>query len=366
MNIETIEAIPLIIPFSTKSRVPAWRGRDYGALETLLVRVNTSDGIVGWGEAFSYNCQRAVRAVIEDMVAPLVIGRDSRNINALLHEIQKLLHIYGRYGIANFALSGLDIALWDIAGKRAGRPLADLLGGAAKPAIDAYAGLFRYGDPDRVAEEARAAVASGFKRVKVHTRSVVDVEAARCALGSGIPIMVDTNCAWTQAEAYAAAERLKACDILWLEEPIFPPEDFPALAAFQSRTGIAVAAGENACTAFEFQKMYAARAVTYTQPSVTKVGGVTEFRKVASIAEVSGVTLAPHSPYFGPGFLATLHLIASQPTQCFVEYFCVALDAKPYGKILEPIEGSIHLPMAPGLGCDPDPSIIKQYRVSNG
>ena len=363
MKIDRIEAIPLVIPFASRSHDPAWRGKDYGALETLLIRVETSDGIVGWGEAFSYNCQRPVIAALSDMIAPLVLGRDSRHIEALLHEVQKVLHIYGRYGVVNFALSGLDVALWDIAAKRGGVPLGDLLGGVPQTEVDAYASLFRYGDPARVADDARQMVSAGFGRVKVHTRGTADVVAARDAIGFEIPLMMDTNCSWTIAEAYAAAPKIKECDVLWLEEPIFPPEDFRTLAAFQATTAIPLAAGENACTAFEFQKILAESAVRYVQPSVTKVGGITEFRKVAALAEVSGVTLAPHSPYFGPGFLATLHLIGSQQQPAYVEYFCIALEAKPFGNRFEPVNGKIRIPTGAGLGLDPDPGVIKEYRV---
>lgn len=125
--------------------MPTWHGRDYGALESLLVKIETSDGITGWGEAFSYNCQGSVKAAAEQMLAPMLIGQDSRQITHLMHDAQKVLHIYGRHGALHYALSGIDIALWDIAGKRAGMPVGNLLGGLSRPSIDAYASMFRYG-----------------------------------------------------------------------------------------------------------------------------------------------------------------------------------------------------------------------------
>jgi L-alanine-DL-glutamate epimerase-like enolase superfamily enzyme len=325
--------------------------------------VEATNGLVGWGEAFSYNCQQPVVAAINHMVAPLVLGRDPRHITAILHEAQKLLHIYGRYGIANFALSGIDIALWDIAGKLARSPLGDIMGGNVRRRISAYASLFRYDDPRRSAEEAARVVASGFRRVKIHARDVDDLRAVRDALGPETPLMLDTNCAWTIAEAYAVAPKIAKCNATWLEEPIFPPEDFDTLARFQKETGISIAAGENACTAYEFHKIFLSRAVRYAQPSVTKVGGVTEFRKVAALAEVNGVTLAPHSPYFGPGLLATLHLIGAQPNPTFVEYFYLEMEAKPFGTALEPNNGEFVLPTGPGLGLEPDLAVINDYRV---
>src|SRR5262249_35525607 len=308
LTIERIEAIPLKIPFERVGHPTGWRGRAWTGLETLLVRVETSDGLVGWGDAFACHCAPAVKAALDRMVTPMAVGRDPRDIAGLNHHLQKALHLFGRYGITIFAIGGLDIALWDLAGKRAGKPLTELLGGPARTEIDAYASLFHLHDVEIVAEHTRQALAQGYRYIKLHETEEPEVKSARETAGTGVPIMVDTNCPWTPVEARANALRFKPYDLHWLEEPIFPPQDFRSLAALRHETGIAIAAGENACTAFEFEKMFSAGAVTYAQPSVTKVGGITEFRKVAALAESYGVALMPHSPYFGPGFLATLHL----------------------------------------------------------
>jgi D-galactarolactone cycloisomerase len=174
--------------------------------------------------------------------------------------------------------------------------------------------------------------------------------------------MVDTNCPWTPEEARHMALKLRAYDMHWLEEPIFPPEDFPAIARLRAATGVPIAAGENNCTAFQFREMFAANAVDYAQPSVTKVGGVTEFLKVATLADAAGVALMPHSPYFGPGFLATLQLMAArgQPGG-MIERYHMDLEASLYGELINPVNGSFAVPAGPGLGCDPDPEVIKAY-----
>ncbi|HYC12914.1 MAG TPA: hypothetical protein VEC75_01620, partial [Stellaceae bacterium] len=142
MKITAIETTPIKIPFPPAGKPSGWGARAWAGLECLLVRVETSDGLVGWGEAFSYTCQRAVKAVIDDMVAPLALGRDPRDIAGFMREAQQRLHLFGRYGITIFALSGLDIALWDLAAKRAGKPLVEMLGGPARGEIEAYASLF--------------------------------------------------------------------------------------------------------------------------------------------------------------------------------------------------------------------------------
>ncbi len=363
MKIASVAAIPLEIPFTHGGPPAGWGGRPWTCLSVVLVRVETDTGLVGYGEAFGYGCRRAVQAAIEDMVAPIAVGADARDISGLTRRVQQELHLFGRYGITLFALSGLDIALWDIAGKVAGLPLHQLLGGAARDRVPGYASLFKYRDPELVAERSQAAWAEGYRWIKLHETEEPQVKAAREAVGPDVPIMLDTNCPWTPEQARHEALRLKPYDLYWLEEPIFPPEDFAALARLGRQVGIALAAGENACTVFEFEKMLAAGAVAYAQPSVTKVGGVTEARKVAERAALSGVAVMPHSPYFGPGFLATLQLLAAQPDESLCERLYVRLEASLYGEIVDPVAGQFRLPEGAGLGRDPDPDVVREYRV---
>ncbi len=167
----------------------------------------------------------------------------------------------------------------------------------------------------------------------------------------------------TPVEAHEMALRLKPFDLYWLEEPIFPPENFAALADLQRRAGIPLAAGENASTAFEFRAMFAAGAVTFGQPDVIKVGGITEFLKIAALAETSNVTLMPHSPHFATGWLATLQLMAALPDTGLIERLYVTPEASLYGDLIEPVKGQFRLPEGPGLGPDPDPDVIKTYTV---
>jgi len=184
-------------------------------------------------------------------------------------------------------------------------------------------------------------------------------------VGDGVAIMVDTNCPWTPEQARHMTLKLRSYDLHWLEEPIFPPEDFAAIARLRAGTGVPMAAGENNCTSFQFRDMFAAGAVDYAQPSVTKLGGVTEFLKVATLADAAGVTLMPHSPYFGPGFLATLQLMAARGApDGMIERYHMDLEASLYGELVTPVKGGFAVPTGPGLGCDPDPDVIKTYSSS--
>ena len=370
MKIARVDTIPLAIPHEHGGPPPSWGGQAWNALNILLVRVETEDGAVGWGEGFSYNCMPAVRAAVDHTVGPVVVGRDATDIVALMRELQQATHLFGRYGITMFAISAIDIALWDLAAKRAGMPLGQLLGGpASPPPIPGYASLLKYRDPELVAARVCDALAEGYPAIKLHETEEPEVAAAREAMGDGVPLCVDTNCPWTPAEAREMAARLAPYDLHWLEEPIFPPEDFAALAELQLESGVDLACGENACTAFEFRSMLDANAVRYPQPSVTKVGGVTEFQKVAALAEARGVTVMPHSPYFGPGWLATLQLLAAMPLAgrpggSWTERFYTRLEATLYPGCVSPVEGGrFRVPTGPGLGAEPDPDVIRDYRV---
>jgi L-alanine-DL-glutamate epimerase-like enolase superfamily enzyme len=362
MKIARVDSHSIKVPFTFGGNPTGYGGRNWTTNNILLVRVETDSGLVGWGEAFCYGCTDAVRAALHNMIAPIVVGEDASNIARLSYELQQKLHLFGRYGITIFALSGLDIALWDIAGKAAGLPLVQLLGGSGRDKLPAYASLLKYRDPERVAARTRLAVQQGYRHIKLHETEEPEVKAAREAAGSDVAIMVDTNCPWTPEQARVMTLKLRPYNLHWLEEPVFPPEDFSALARLRAGTGVATAAGENNCTSFQFRDMFAAGAVDYAQPSVTKVGGVTEFLKVATLADAAGVTLMPHSPYFGPGFLATLHLLAARGSPGgMIERYHMDLEASLYGDLVNPADGGFVVPMGPGLGRDPDPDVLKTY-----
>ena len=362
MAIKSITPVALNLPFEVGGPKPLFAGRPRN-MEMLLVRVETDGGIVGWGEAFGYAVWPATRAALEALIAPLALGRDERDITALMTDLQRILHLLGRTGAVMYALSGLDIALWDIAGKAAGKPLAELLGGARRSDFTAYASLVRYTDLVLVARNARAAVERGYRAIKLHETGVEQVRAARAAIGPDVKLMMDTNCPWTADEALAIAARVREYDLYWFEEPVWPPEDYLALARVRRECGIAVSAGENAVSLTDFRAMFDAGAVDYAQPSVTKIGGVTEMMRIAALAKERGVTLVPHSPYFGPGLLATLHMAAAFEHETMIEYSYCDLGANPLGDAIAVTNGRIALPRGSGLGRDPDPAVLERYRV---
>jgi D-galactarolactone cycloisomerase len=363
MKIDAVETVLLRTPYRQSGPPTGFGGKVLTMLDTLLVRIDTDEGVTGWGEAFGYNVNEGTKAVIETLIAPLCIGRDALAIAELMADLQRKLQIFGRGGPVTYGLSGIDIALWDLAGKCAGLPLHRLLGGAGRQRLRAYASLMPYGDAPVTAKLAAEAASRGYEHVKLHEIALAPVASAREAVGPGVALMVDTNCPWSLAEARRMATAFAPHDPYWLEEPIWPPEDAAALAELRRAAPMPIAAGENAGSPLQFAQMFAAGAVDVAQPSVTKIGGISALSKVATLAEAANVSLVPHSPYFGPGLLATLHIAAAAPQEMLIERLYVDVEAPLYGDLVAATEGMMRVPDGPGLGADPDPRIIELCRA---
>jgi len=361
MKITAAESILLNVPYRSGGGLQAIAGRPSAGVSILAIRLATDQGIIGWGEAFGHGVCPATKTAFDTLVAPLLIGRDPSGIDALMRDLQQTLHLFGRSGAVMYALSGVDIALWDIAGKIAGKPLHALLGGQSRP-LGAYASLLRCSGPEAVARECERALDQGYGEIKLHEITVPAVKAARDAIGPDVLLMMDTNCPWSVEEALAMAAALRPFDLHWLEEPVWPPEDHAGLARVRA-AGARIAAGENAAGAIEFRRAFELGALDVAQPSVTKIGGVSAMRDITALAEGAGVRLVPHCPYFGPGFIASLHLTCALPADTPVERLFIDLEASPFGDWIDIKGGTMRVPQGAGLGADPDPALIARYRT---
>ena len=292
MKITEVRAIPLSIPVRPLVPDSSWRA---GIGKQILVRVTTDDGIVGWGECFAYGAPLAVCNVVDEALAAIVIGQDPTRIEFLTDQMHRALMIWGRRGLAMFAVSGIELALWDIAGKARGVPAYQLLGGLCRPRARAYASLLRYQTPDEVRRACAAMLALGYGAIKLHQTDVESVAAARETAGPHVDLMLDTNCPWTVEETIRIGRRLEAYDLRWLEEPVWPPEDYAGLARVRASLGISIACGENEATVHAFRQIIDAGAADIVQPSMTKVGGLGEMKKIATLAAAANVTFVPHS-----------------------------------------------------------------------
>jgi L-alanine-DL-glutamate epimerase-like enolase superfamily enzyme len=364
MIIIDIETVPLRIPFKagTKSDASAWGDSNLPAADALLVKVTTDQGLVGWGEAFGFRAVASAKLAIDQLIAPLCVGKDATRIEPLMLEVQKKLHVFGRGGALAFGMSAVDMALWDIAGKAANMPLSRLLGGGAAD-LGCYASLVRYSDPARVRASVRRAIDVGFGTLKLHEIELAAIRAAREEAGPDIELTLDVNCPWSLNEARLIAEELRPVKLKWLEEPLWPPENFDGLAELRRTSGIPIAAGENIYTLMDFERLLATKAVDFVQPSPAKMGGISELRKVFPLASVHNIPVMPHSFYDGPGLLAAIHVTAALGTpDSMIEWRWFDLEATIYGHALSAKGGRISVPQGPGLGLDPDPDVIGAYR----
>jgi D-galactarolactone cycloisomerase len=362
MKISAIRTHYVRIPFDMGAAKQEFAGLRFPSMDHLLVEVETDLGITGWGEGFGHSIIPATKAALESYVGPWFIGKEATDIAALHREAAQAFHIFGRNGPVVYAHSAIDIALWDIAGKRAGLPLCDLLGGARRKEVRAYASLMRYGSPATVGKICADMVGRGFSHIKLHEHALEAVRAAREAVGAGVAIMNDVNCPWSVAQALEMERAYRPYQLRWLEEPVWPPEDHAGLARVRRGGATNIAAGENAAGLHDFVDMFQKGSIDIAQPSVTKIGGITELRKIAAAAEAHSVELIPHCAYFGPGNLASIHLVASLATDTLLENIYVNLEASPYGEAMLAANGKVRVPTRPGLGVDPDLAVVEKYR----
>ncbi len=343
---------------------PKFAGEGRVAFETLLIKVETDAGITGWGEAFPHRVWRAIRSLVETLIAPVCIGADPTAISALMNRLMRHTYGVGRAGPVMYALSGLDIALWDILGKAANLPVYKLLGGTQCDRLPAYASLLKYANRDHVVRYCEEAIGRGYRDIKLHETGRDEITAAVqvAQRHNAAPVMVDVNAPWVLQEALAAVAPLRELGLRWIEEPVWPPEDFAAAAEVRA-AGVPVAIGENVLSPTDFARLIDGRFVDYVQPSVAKIGGISVMRGIYTLANQASVAVAPHSAYFGPGLVATAHVTAALSRAPLVERLYCDLSDNPFGDWYEPVDGHLALPQGPGLGVEPDLKMLDKLRV---
>lgn len=373
MKISMIEVMRIAIPFDAHRRPPAEQETTFNAaspslsrMETLLVKVTSDNGLVGWGEAFGHLANPVTEQALCSLVAPFFLQQplpDSEPaIASFMQNAERALHAFGRSGPVRYALSALDIALWDLLGQQRQQPLWQLLG-ATRRQVERYASLVSYAnDPEEVATQVRRAHQQGFRTLKLHETAVSAIAAARAALPANVQLMVDVNCPWTRAQASQHADELRSLDLGWLEEPIWPPDDFDGLSQLR-RIGVPLAAGENVDGDFGFVNLLESGAVDVVQPSVSKVGGITAALHVFDLAQQYRVRVVPHCFYYGAGMLATAHLVARLPDSVKMEIPWIDFEADLYPDL--PRDVNFTLSDRPGLGYQPDEQVLRDYRITH-
>ena len=267
--------------------------------------------MVGWGEAFSRNEDVALKQLIDTRILPLVLGRDATPDRQTKFSLEFNLQNFGRVGSIMYGISAVDIALWDILGKRAGQPLVNLLGGAFADKVTVYASLMATATWRR-----RDGVTPGHRpRLQVHqaarSRRAGDPRRLR-GRRQGRCVMLDTNCPWSVEEALRYDRELADLDLYWLEEPIWPPENYRRPRHRAAHRPASHRRRRERRQPVRLQvAMIDAGAIDIAQPDVAKTGGVTELVKIAALCEAHGLEFVPHCALFGPGQIATIHLTAA-------------------------------------------------------
>ena len=375
LKIVDIKAYPISFPLPADSNVRLGIGRAVKK-DAIVVKVTTAGGLVGWGESHHARAPSTVSKLIETTLRMLVVGEDASNVQGIWQKIYvKQLGSHGMGAGTVMAMSGLDMALWDIRGKAVGWPLYKLLGGTSKP-IPAYAGGISLGfqEPAALVEEAKMHLAAGYKALKLRLGDnpkddLARVAAIRKAFGDDLVILSDANTGYSVADARQVMPGLDASNVAWLEEP-FPAHDYRSYAEAKSFGRVPLAAGENHYSRFEFSRLIEEKAVTILQPDLSKTGGITEFMKIAAMASAYKLPVHPHSSMTGLNFAASIHVLASLDHPGYFEgdvsknnLFRDQMVSTPYkvdaNGCVFPLEG-------PGLGLEVDEDFLIRHPVIEG
>jgi L-rhamnonate dehydratase len=370
MKITAIEPIVLRLPNVTEDID--------GTQDDLLIRIETDEGLVGWGEVDS--SPEVAKAVIEAPAShgishglrELLIGRDPFDIEQLWELMYHKSIYYGRYGVAIHAISGVDIALWDIAGKAVGKPVHKLLGGSYRSTARAYASALMPEKPREAEGMAREYVQKGFTAMKFgwgplgqdEERDIELIAGARSGAGDA-KLMIDFGQRYTAKKAIRIANRTDKYRLDWMEEPL-PPDDFAGYRQLATSVSVDIAAGEAESGRRSFQRLIEEGRINVIQPDISRAGGLTETRKIATLARDGNTRLVPHAFKSDILLSACLHLIASLPDQELLE-FSVTKSPLRNDLLLEPlraVDGFVRIPQKPGLGIELNPEVIARYRVA--
>ena len=373
--IATVESIPLAHPLAEGASYGSARGETTERTATL-VRVETENGTVGWGEASGP--PRVLATIVDEILADWIVGRPASAVGSLTDKAYASLYHFNSGGLLQSAISALDIALWDLKGRETGQPIVELLGGANRTGVRPYASTMYFTSADRDPSAAvRRAVDEGFDAVKIKLGRGIDedlerVRAARDALDDGL-LMVDCNGNYRADQAIRLAAELEPYDVHWFEEPV-APENVEGYREVRASTTIPIAGGEAALGRFPFKRLLEARAIDIAQPDVCMCGGLSEAMTIARMAAAENVGVSPHCWMGGVGLAASIHFTAALPRYPHA-------DVEPEPPVLEVdradnplrtdllvddldlVSRQVEVPDGPGLGVIVDTDAVDRFRL---
>lgn len=385
-RIEKIETFILRLPLGEKTFYSSQAA--FPERTSMLVKITSGDGLVGWGEGGQYGPGEPLAACIEKVFAPRLIGRPISAPQAINDELYSFSRDFGQKGTYIEAISAIDIALWDIWGKLLDRPVSDLIGGAVRNEVTTYATGCYYPrdfskmDPLLAAleEEATEYASAGFcaLKIKIGLLSVAQdaerVAVVRNALGDDIAILTDANHAYNTAQAIAMARALERYRIGWFEEPVVP-EDRAGYRRVRDATDVPIAGGEAEFTRFGFRDLFAEECVDIAQPDLCCCGGFSEWLRIQALASAHGVLVVPHVWGSGVAIATALHALACIPAQPHTAA-PLPLQNEPimeYDRKFNPLRdelltenfslagGRLAVPPGPGLGISIDEDVLSRH-----
>jgi L-alanine-DL-glutamate epimerase-like enolase superfamily enzyme len=386
MLIRNVTARWLHCPIPEERRHVSDFGR-VASFDMALVGVEVDSGLTGWGEAKaavgSAGACRALVASVQDELGPQLIGQDARQVTMLWDKMYngpragyaidrgRAFPVLGRRGISVSAMSGIDMALWDLLGKSLDAPVIDLWGGPRQASMPAYASG-GWADAGGIGAQLGGYVEKGFESVKMRVgvmdgdvaTSVARVEAARSALGPDVGLMVDAHGTFSATEAMHFAAAVEGLGVRWFEEPV-GADDRDGAARVRGSTFIPIAAGESEFTRFDFRDLIDHAAVDVLQPDLAICGGPSEGRRIAALAETHQLELAPHCWGSALSFSAGVSLAFASSAATVIEY---SLGANPLlhdlvAEDFDVIEGRLPAPSGPGFGVTPNADFVNEYEM---
>ena len=373
LTIESVEGFACSVPLAKPVRLGLGMALKR---EAIVVKVTTRGGLVGYGEAHHCRAPAAVEALVNTTLRELVTGMDAAEPERVWQKVytnQIATHGMGSGSVC--ALSGIDIALWDIRAQAAGWPLYKLLGGHAR-GIPAYAGgvALGYQPVDELVAEVQQCQAAGFKAVKLRVGDTVALDiartrAVRVACGDELEILTDANAQYSLQDAIRVLPALAELNLGWLEEP-FPTHARRAYRDAAAVARIPLAAGENHYLRYDFAQLIEEGALGILQPDVSKCGGIAETLRIGALAAAAGIPVCPHTSITGINMAATIHVIACLPTGGYFEADVAKgndlrnkLCSEPY---VVDADGDVHPLERPGIGVEVDEEFLRAHPLTPG
>lgn len=369
MKVTNVEPMVLEAPIAEPWRIGS---AVYTSMHAALVKIETDEGITGYGECLVRFVPDVGAGIVEKLLKPVVVGQDPFNVELIWDKMYQIMRGRGHSkGFVLEAMSGVDLALWDVIGKTLGQPVHRLLGSYGRTVLEAYASSLLFKPTDQLVREAEGLAAQGYKAIKLKVGQGVEtdlrnVRELRRALGDGVRLMVDANCAYDTLTALDIGRRFEAAGVAWFEEPV-APENLDGYAKLAQALAMPIAGGESEFNRWAFKELMARNAIDIIQPDLGRCGGLTEARKIAALASAFDVPVAPHTGASSAvEIAAAMQWAASLPNLLTFEHM---YPPNPLREelLVEPLpvpkEGLVEVPQKPGLGIEIDEKALKRFRT---